>query len=477
MHVNREQFTKIVATVGPACSQYEQLLDLVNAGVDVFRLNFSHGTHEDHLKVIRHVLYINNKYNLHISLLADLQGPKLRVGKMEGGGIEIAPDDVLTFTTEECIGTKEKVYMSYSKFAEDVEVGEKVMIDDGQIELEVVETNKRDTVKLKVLYGRVLSSNKGVNLPHTKISLPCLTKKDLVDLEFVLKHPFNWIALSFVRSYEDILDLRRHLKAAKHPAKIIAKIEKPEAIKNINAIIDATDGVMVARGDLGVEVPMERLPMLQKTIIEKCRDKGRPVIVATQMMDSMIKNPSPTRAEIIDVANAVLDGADAVMLSAETSVGMHPTKVVTAMTKIIHEAEKDERIYFRTTPPDIISPTYLSDAICYTACQLAKEVEARTIIGMTKSGYTGFMVSRCRPKAQIYIFSNNTHILATLNLVWGIKAFYYDKFTSTDDTIRDVQEILKNAGLVQFGDVVINTGSMPLKSRLRTNMLKITKVS
>jgi len=476
MNVSREQYTKIVATVGPACSEYSQLLDLVKAGVDVFRLNFSHGTHEDHLKVLRHVTYINDKYKTHITLLADLQGPKLRVGKMKDGAIKIAPEDELTFSTEECIGTKEKIYMSYPQFPQDVNVGEKVLIDDGQIELEVLETNNRDTVKLKVLYGHTLSSNKGVNLPDTQISLPCLTKKDLIDLEFVLQHPFNWIALSFVRSYEDILDLRRHLKTAKHPAKIIAKIEKPEAIDNINAIIDATDGVMVARGDLGVEVPMERLPMLQKTIIEKCMAKGRPVIVATQMMDSMIQNPSPTRAEIIDVANAVLDGADAVMLSAETSIGAHPTKVVEAMTKIIDEAEKDDRIYFRTTPPDIISPTFLSDALCYNSCQLAQEVNARTIIGMTKSGYTGFMVSRCRPKCQIYIFSNNTHILATLNLVWGIKAFYYDKFTSTDDTIKDVQEILKNEGLIQLGDIVINTGSMPLKSRSRTNMLKITKV-
>jgi len=271
MNTGREQFTKILATVGPACQEYSQLLDLVNAGTDAFRLNFSHGTHEDHLKIIKHVMYINDKYNKHITLLADLQGPKLRVGKMKDGGIEIAPDDVLTFSNEECIGTKEKIYMSYPQFAEDVEVGEKVLIDDGQIELEVLETNKRNTVILKVLYGRKLSSNKGVNLPDTKISLPCLTEKDLVDLEFVLQHPFNWIALSFVRSYEDILDLRRRLKSKKHPAKIIAKIEKPEAIKNINAIVDASDGVMVARGDLGVEVPMEQLPMLQKTIIKKCR--------------------------------------------------------------------------------------------------------------------------------------------------------------------------------------------------------------
>ncbi len=476
MDVRREQYTKIVATVGPASQGYSPLLALVRAGVDVFRLNFSHGTHEDHLKVINDVMYINSKYNLHVSLLADLQGPKLRVGKMKNGSLPIAPGDVLTFTNEECLGTKEKVYMSYPQFASDVKAGEKVLIDDGKIEMEVLETNGKDKVKLKVLYGNELSSNKGVNLPQTKISLPCLTEKDLKDLDFIVQYPFNWVALSFVRKAADLVDLRNRLAAKKHPAKIIAKIEKPEAITNLDAIIEETDGVMVARGDLGVEVPMERLPMLQKTIVEKSRQRGRPVIVATQMMDSMITNPSPTRAEIIDVANAVLDGTDAVMLSGETSVGQHPLKVVQAMVRIINEAEQYEGIYFRGISPQTGSRTFLSDAICQTSCQLAQQVDARTIIGMTKSGYTGFKLSCHRPKCSIYIFSNDMHILSTLNLVWGIRAFYYDKFTSTDDTIKDVQEILKNAGLLKAGDVVINTGSMPIGDRARTNMLKVSKV-
>ncbi len=475
-NTRRDQYTKIVATVGPASQGYSSLLKLVRAGVDVFRLNFSHGTHEDHLKVINDVLYINSKYNTHISLLADLQGPKLRIGKMKDGSITIKPGDVLTFTNEECLGDKKKIYMSYKQFAKDVKVGEKVLIDDGKIEMEVMETNKKDLVKLKVLYGSELSSNKGVNLPQTKISLPCLTEKDLKDLKFVIKYPFNWVALSFVREAGDIVDLRKRLKKAGHPAKIIAKIEKPEAITNLDAIIKETDGVMVARGDLGVEVPMERLPMLQKNIVEKCRRMARPVIVATQMMDSMIKNPSPTRAEIIDVANAVLDGTDAVMLSGETSIGDHPLKVVQAMCRIIEEAEQHEGVYFKENPPTPGSRTFLSDAICQTSCKLAKEVNARTIIGMTKSGYTGFQVSSHRPKCSIYIFSNDINILSTLNLVWGIRAFYYDKFTTTDDTIRDVQEILRNAGLIKEGDVVINTGSMPLQARARTNMLKVSIV-
>ncbi|MEM6725082.1 MAG: pyruvate kinase, partial [Bacteroidota bacterium] len=419
---------------------------------------------------------INNKYNANLSILADLQGPKLRVGKMEGEGLPIAEGDILTFTTEECIGTKEKIFMKYPYFAKDVEVGEKVLVDDGKIELEVVETNKKDVAKLKVLFGSLLKSNKGVNLPDTKISLPSLTEKDRTDLEFILTQPVNWLALSFVRSPDDIIDLRKRIQQQNHKAKIIAKIEKPEAIQFIQEIIDATDGVMVARGDLGIEVPMEQLPMLQKRIIELCMDSGKPVIVATQMMDSMIVNPSPTRAEIIDVANAVLDGADAVMLSGETSVGKHPIKVVQAMNKIIAQAELDPHVYYRGHSPQESSPTYLSDAICFNSCRIAREVNAKTIIGMTKSGYTAFKVSSNRPKSDIFIFSDDMYILCTLNLVWGIRGFYYDKFTTTDETIYDVQQILKAAGFIKDGDIVINTGSMPLESRSRTNMLKISLV-
>ena len=478
MKVVDHQNTKIIATIGPASSSYENLLELVRAGVDVFRLNFSHGSHDDHLTVINHIKYINEKYDLHLAILADLQGPKLRVGKMKDNGLDLKEGDVITFVNKPCMGTREAIYMSYPQFAEDVEVGEKVLVDDGKLEFEVVETNKKDKVKLKVLFGGVLSSNKGVNLPNTKISLPSMTEKDEEDLEFILTQPVNWIALSFVRHPRDLKELREKIDAKGHSAKIIAKIEKPEAIERIDKIIKNSNAIMVARGDLGIEVPMEQLPSIQKMIIKKCIQRARPVIVATQMMDSMITNPSPTRAEITDVANAVLDGADAVMLSGETSVGKHPSIVVKAMNKIITEAEK---IYFpdikaKRPKPSNKASTFYSDVICFQAASVAEEINARAIIGMTVSGYTGFKLSSFRPNAKIYIFSEQPDILATMNLCWGTRCYYYDKFTTTDETIEDVIEILTKAERIKKGDYVVNTASMPLHKRFRTNTIKITEI-
>lgn len=476
MKITDHQNTKIVATVGPACSSYENLLGLVKAGVDIFRLNFSHGEHAVHGETISRITYINEKYGTHIGILADLQGPKLRVGKIENNALELAEGDVITFVNEPCIGNIERIYMSYPQFPTDVEVGERVLVDDGKLVFEVLETNKKDTVRLKTLFGGTLSSNKGVNLPNTKISLPSLTEKDERDLEYILTQPVNWIALSFVRHAKDIKDLRKRLDKVKHPAKIIAKIEKPEAIDNLDKIIKASNGIMVARGDLGIEVPMEQLPVIQKMIIKKCIQRARPVIVATQMMDSMITNPSPSRAEITDVANAVLDGTDAVMLSAETSVGRHPVKVVEAMNKIIDEAEKHYSIEHNRPKPPRKSRTFLSDVICFNAARTAEEIGAKAIIGMTSSGYTAFKVSSFRPNAKVYIFSDQMHMLSTLNLCWGVRCFYYDRFTTTDETIEDVTKILKNNERVATGDIVVNTGSMPLHRRHRTNMLKITVV-
>ena len=368
------QKTKIIATLGPASSSRERLLELVKAGVDVFRLNFSHGKHEDHQAVIERIVEINKTYKQHVSILGDLQGPKLRVGEIKDNRLEIKPGDILTFTSQKCVGTMKKIYMSYEQFPQDVKVGEKVLIDDGKLVLKVNATDGKSQVKLEVLYGGILSSNKGVNLPDTKISQPSLTEKDLIDLEFMLTQPINWIALSFVRKGKDITDLKKKIAEAGHMAKVIAKVEKPEAIANIKSIIKATDAVMVARGDLGVEVPMEKLPSIQKMIIKRCIQKGKPVIVATQMMESMITNPSPTRAEITDVANAVLDGTDAVMLSGETSVGAHPVKVVEAMNKIIYETEKSYEIHGKRPKASEDSPTYLSDKICLTASKLAEEI-------------------------------------------------------------------------------------------------------
>lgn len=477
LKITDHQRTKIVATVGPASAASDMLLELIKAGVDIFRLNFSHGTHEDHKKVIDSIVAINEKYGTHVGILADLQGPKLRVGQMQDGGIDIKAGDILTFVNEECVGTKEKIYMSYEQFAADVNVGEKVLVDDGKLMLEVVETNKKDTAKLKVLFGGKLKSRKGVNLPNTKISLPSLTPKDKVDLNYILtQKSVNWIALSFVRHADDMIDLRKRVEAAGHPAKILAKIEKPEAIENIDDIIKHSNAIMVARGDLGIEVPIETLPLTQKMIIRKCIQRARPVIVATQMLDSMITNPTPTRAEVTDVANAVLDGTDAVMLSGETSVGVHPIKVVEEMNKIIEEAEKGYAIADKRPTPARKSRTYLSDVICFNAAEAAIEVGAKAIIGMTSSGYTAFKVSSYRPMTSIYVFSDSHEMLKTLNLVWGVRCFFYDKYTTTDETIDETIAILKEKGKLQSGDIVINTGTMPIEQKFRTNMMKITKV-
>ncbi len=470
------QKTKIVATIGPACNSFENLLAIIKAGVDVVRLNFSHGTHQDHQQVIDHVLKIRNDYNVPVAILADLQGPKLRVGKMENDGLDIKPGDLLTFTNEKCVGNMEKIYMSYQRFAQDVNIGEKILVDDGKIVLQVVESNNVDQVKVKVLFGSKLSSNKGVNLPDTNVSLPCLTKKDLEDLEYILTQPVNWIALSFVRKASDIKDLKDRIAAVDHSAKVIAKIEKPEAVFNIKEIIKESDAIMVARGDLGVEVPMERLPNIQKEIIKRCINKSKPVIVATQMMESMITNPSPTRSEVTDVANAVLDGTDAVMLSGETSVGNHPVLVVEAMNKIILQAEKHYELTSKRPKPDRASESFHSDILCIEASKLSDEIKAKGIVGLTVTGYTGFKLSSYRPKASIYIFSSKKYMLNTLNLVWGVRGFYYDKFTSTDETIEDLSAILKEHKLIKTGDVIINTGSMPLYKRFKTNMMKITVV-
>ena len=474
--ITDRQKTKIVATIGPASNSKENLLDLIKAGVDVFRLNFSHGTHDDHLQVIQNITELIEKYNVPVGILADLQGPKIRVGEMENGKLELNQGDVLTFVSEPCVGTIDKIYMSYKSFPNDVNVRERVLVDDGKLVLEVIETNKKDTVKLKVLYGNNIASNKGVNLPDTAISQPSMTEKDVKDLKFILTQPVNWVALSFVRKANDIKELKKIIKDNNHYAKVIAKIEKPEAVTNIKAIIKASDAIMVARGDLGVEVAMEKLPIIQKDIIKRCIQRAKPVIVATQMMESMIENPSPSRAEITDVANAVLDGADAVMLSGETSVGKHPPLVVESMNKIISEAEQNYELVNKRPKPNRQSPSFHSDTICITASKLAEDIKAKALIGITVSGYTAFRVSSYRPKTNIYIFSSVRPMLGTMNLIWGVKAFYYDSFTSTDQTIEDLCEILKEKKLLKEGDVVVNTASMPLHKRFMTNTVKITVV-
>lgn len=470
--------TKIVATVGPACDTYEKLLELVKAGVNVFRLNFSHGSHEDKAKIIEHIRNINKTEPYTIAILADLQGPKLRVGEIQGGAMEVKAGDVLTFTFEKCVGTMEKIYVSYPNLHQDVKVGNIILIDDGKIEVKVVEITSTNDVKVEVTLGGILSSKKGINLPDTKVSLPALTTKDLEDLEFILTQNVDWIALSFVRDVKDITSLKTRLTEAKSKAKVIAKIEKPEALKNIRDIIIESDAIMIARGDLGVEVPVERVPMIQKDLIRKCIHRAKPVIVATQMMESMIDRVKPNRSEITDVANAVLEGADAVMLSGETATGQHPALVVSTMKKIIMEVEATEYNYNREDDlaPQPHSPSFLSDAICYNGCKIAKDVHADALIGMTQSGYTGFMLSSYRPKSPLYIFTKERTLVNQLSLSWGVRAFYYDEEESLDDIISDQIEILKERGFLKTGDVVINTGSTPVKMHLPTNVLKITKL-
>lgn len=479
MRKNGGQSTKIVATVGPSCNTYEKLLELVEAGVDVFRLNFSHNSHAAHKEVIQHIVRINEENRLHIGILADLQGPKLRVGLIKDDKLVLDEGDIITISNDpKAPGTKDNIYMSYEQFAEDCEVGERILMDDGKLVFEVVETNQKDKVRLKALHSGILSSNKGVNLPDTNVKLPSLTEKDREDLEFILTQPVNWIALSFVRRASDLKPVKEAIERANSSAKLMAKIEKPEAVRNLREIIRECNGIMVARGDLGVEMPIERLTMTQKEIIHMCMQYARPVIVATQMMDSMIHNPSPTRAEVTDVANAVLDGADAVMLSGETAVGKHPLLVVNYMTKIIAEAEKQywPQIVARRPVPQPRFQLFRSDVVCFSACNVAEEIGASGIVGHTESGYTAYKLSSFRPKAPIFIFGGNPIALGAFNLLWGVQCFYYNRFTTTDETIQDCTDILKESGYIKPGDIIVNTGSMPIGQKLQTNMLKVTEV-
>jgi pyruvate kinase len=470
--------TKIVATVGPACDTYEKLLSLVKAGVNVFRLNFSHGAYEDKLAVINHVRRIIKEEPYNIAILGDLQGPKLRVGELENGKLILKEGDEFIFTIEKMVGTNEKIYVSYPNLASDVKIGERIFLDDGKMELSVVKVLNDKEVLMRVTLGGVLTPKKGVNLPDSSLTMPSMTEKDFADLEFIIAQKLDWVALSFVRKAEDIINLKKILKANDSKIKVIAKIEMPEALKNLRDIIIESDGVMVARGDLGVEVPIEQVPVIQKDIIRKCMHRAKPVIVATQMMESMLDRTKPNRSEVSDVANAVLEGADAVMLSGETATGLYPTLVVETMSKIIMEVEKTVYDYDRDDilTPQPHSPSFVSDAICYSACKLAKDAQAKALVGMTQSGYTAFMLSSYRPKCPLYIFSKERTLISQLSLSWGVRAFYYGEEESLDDIIFDQIEVLKQRGFVKKDDIVVNTGSTPVAMHLPTNTIKITKV-
>ena len=469
--------TKIVATLGPATSKREVLKEMIESGVDVFRINFSHADYEDVSKRVEMIRSLNEELGIYTAILADLQGPKLRVGVM-GGEVIVAPDDEITFVTGEPFeGNAEKVYMNYSSFPKDVNPGERILLDDGKLMFEVLTTNRENEVKAKVIQGGPLKSKKGVNLPNTNISLPALTEKDIKDAIFAISLNVDWIALSFVRFSQDLIDLQNLIREhTKHKIPIIAKIEKPEAVKNIDKIVSYCDGIMVARGDLGVEVPAQEVPLIQKKLVLRAKRARIPVIIATQMMETMITSLTPTRAEVNDVANSVMDGADAVMLSGETSVGNYPVEVIQKMASILHSVEGSELIQVPQEPPHIRTKRYITKSVCYHAAIMANEIKAKAISTLTNSGYTAFQISAWRPSAHILVFTSNKRILTQLNLLWGVKTFYYDKFVSTDETIEDVNSIACKKGFLDVGDMLVSLAAMPIKSKGMVNTLRVTEI-
>jgi len=472
MLVNSER-TKVIATVGPACNTEEKLWELIQAGADVFRLNFSHGSHEMHQQVITLVRSINKKHGTTVALLQDLQGPKIRTGEVENNGVELIPGSKLIITTEKTIGNAEKIYTSYKSMPNDVKKGDAILIDDGKLELKVLEI-KGEEIITQVVFGGMLKSKKGINLPNTSVSEPSLTEKDREDLIFGLQNDVDWIALSFVRHADDIKDIKQIIAQNGKKAKVVAKIEKPEALADIDNIIDACDGIMVARGDLGVEINMEDVPVWQKIVVKKCNVAGKPVIVATQMLESMITSPRPTRAETNDVANAVIDGADTVMLSAESASGMYPLESVQSMVKIIKAVESKIDIFHKDWPLRPNTANFLRESLISSACKLAKDTNAKAIVGFSRTGFTATKISSFRPSAKIFIFTDNKVILNQLNLIWGVRSFFIEPKKTTDETIEEMNKALLDAGLVGKGDVVINTSTMPTESSYRTNMVKLS---
>lgn len=468
--------TKIVATLGPATSTKEILTQLAAEGVNVFRINFSHAEYDNVEKQIKTIREINKENGYNVAVLADLQGPKLRVGVMEEG-VVLEAGDTFVFTTEECTGTKEKAFMTYQSFPRDVKKGEQILVDDGKLQFEVVNTDKKSTVTTKVIVGGPLSSKKGVNLPNTNISLPALTEKDRKDAIFALKQEVDWIALSFVRTPEDLRMLRDLISQnSDYRVPVVAKIEKPEAVENIDALIPYCDGLMVARGDLGVEIPMQEVPLIQKKLVLRAKKARIPVIIATQMMETMIDNSVPTRAEVNDVANSIMDGADAVMLSGETSVGKHPVRVIQKMSQIILSIEDSPIIKVPLKAPHIKTNRFITKSVCHHAALMANNIEAAAICTLTNSGYTAFQISAWRPNTSVLAFSTDRRILGKLNLLWGVRAYYYDEDLSTDHTVEDINAIIKKLGYVNSGDFVINLTAMPVEERGMVNTLRVSEV-
>ncbi|GAL65539.1 pyruvate kinase [Jejuia pallidilutea] len=469
--------TKIVATLGPATSTKEVLKGMMEEGANVFRINFSHADYDDVKKRIEMIRELNEEFGFNAAILADLQGPKLRVGVMKEE-VEVKPGDEIIFETGERFeGTKERVYMTYDRFPQDAKPGERILLDDGKLIFEVISTDKKTQVKAKVIQGGPLKSKKGVNLPNTNISQPALTEKDIEDAIFAIKQDVDWIALSFVRHAEDLMQLRDLIKEhSDYKIPIIAKIEKPEAVENIDKIVTHCDSIMVARGDLGVEVPAEEVPLIQKQLVLRAKKARIPVIIATQMMETMISSLTPTRAEVNDVANSVMDGADAVMLSGETSVGSYPVEVIRQMSNILKSVEDSPLIKVPEMAPHIRTNRYITKSICYHAATMANEINAKAISTLTNSGYTAFQISAWRPSCHILVFTSNKRILTRLSLLWGVKAFYYDKFVSTDETIEDVNAMACKMGYLEVGDMLISLAAMPIQDKGMVNTLRVSEI-
>lgn len=474
MNLNK---TKIIATLGPSSTSESKLKSLILAGVNVFRVNFSHALHDEVKNTISNIREISSSLNIHVSILGDLQGPKIRLGLVDKN-IVVKKGDVVSITTNNIgSGNGLLVSINYSDFPKDVSENELILIDDGKLILKVLKTNKKDLVEAKVIQGGTLSSKKGVNLPNTNISLPALTKKDKEDALFAIENQLDWIALSFVRTKKDVKQLQKLIeKHSEHKIPIIAKIEKPEAIENMDGILKAADGIMVARGDLGLEIPAEEVPLKQKLLVKKAKQARKPIIIATQMMESMIDSLTPSRAEVNDVANSVMDGADAVMLSGETSVGKYPVEVVETMGKIINGVENSPLIRVPNTLPEIKSKRVITKAVCFHACNIANELSASAICTLTNSGYTAWQISSWRPSAMILVFTSNKRILSQLCLLWGVKCIYYDNFVSTDKTVEEVNRLALEKGFVKKNSLVVNLAAMPVKDRGQVNTLRISRL-
>jgi pyruvate kinase len=476
--MNNNKKTKIVATLGPAVNSKSILKKILDEGVNVLRINFSHAKHNDVKNTINLIKDLNDTYHYNAAILADLQGPKIRIGELKSDFF-VKKGDVISFKTgDRFVAHKNEFYMSYLNFAKDVKVGEKILIDDGKLIFEVTQTDQKTTVHAKATLDGTIKSNKGVNLPSTDVSLPALTKKDEEDAIFAISQKVDWIALSFVRNANDLKDLNDLInKYSDVKIPVIAKIEKPEAILAIDEITQNCDGLMVARGDLGVEIPCEQVPLIQKKLVLKAKKCRIPVIIATQMMESMMNSLTPSRAEVNDVANSIIDGADAVMLSGETSVGKFPVQVIKQISKIIDSVEYSSLIKVPENPPKIKTNRYITKAICYHASHMADEIDAKAIMTLTNSGYTAFQISAWRPHSNILVFTSNKRILNRLSLLWGVKAFYYDKFSSTDRTIEEITEIAISEGYISKGDFTISLAAMPIKAKGMVNTLRVNQVT